>query len=134
MMSPRYDGSVTSPCVSVSEERGLANCPATPPTFTTPTQAPQLRTPPTPHSPPPPRQGGAEGQPPRHLKQHAEAVADDIRGEVGEALGTVTALQHERPAFCRRCQMGLQPTRLAGEHQRRIPPDALLHRRELLRV
>jgi hypothetical protein len=39
-MSPRYAGSVTSPRVSVSLERGLANCPAMRPIFTTGIDAP----------------------------------------------------------------------------------------------
>ena len=43
-MSPRYDGSVMSPCVSVSDDRGLANCPAMRPIFTTGSEAPKVST------------------------------------------------------------------------------------------
>src|SRR5579859_4270573 len=43
-MSPRYEGSVTPPCVSVSEDRGLANCPAMRPIFTTGSEAPNVST------------------------------------------------------------------------------------------
>ena len=44
MMSPRYVGSVSSPMVSVSDERGFAYCPAMRPIFTTGTDAPKVST------------------------------------------------------------------------------------------
>ena len=66
------------------------------------------------------RQGGAEGQHHRHLQQHAEGVADDVGGEIGEAFGAVAALQHEGLALGGERQLRLQAARLAGEHQRRV--------------
>ena len=63
----------------------------------------------------------AVGQHHRHLQQHAEGVADDVGGEVGEALGAVPALKHERPPLGGERERRLQPPRLAGEDQRRKP-------------
>ncbi len=66
------------------------------------------------------RHARAIGQHDRHLQQHAEGVADVVGGEVGEALGTVAALQQEGLAIGDLGQRRLELARLAGEDQRRI--------------
>ena len=80
------------------------------------------------------RQAAAEGQHHRHLQQHAEGVADDVGGEVGEALGAVAALEDEGLALAGRGQRRLQPPRLAGEDQRRPGREPPLRRRQSVRV
>ena len=98
-------GSVTSPCVSVSEDRGLANWPAMRPIFTTGSEAPKVST-------------TAICSSTRNVSRMMLAVKSR------KALGAVAALQHERLALGRLREMRLQPPRLAGEHQRRIFADA----------
>ena len=75
-----------------------------------------------------------EGQNHRHLQQHAEGVADDVGGEVGEAFGTVTALQHESLAFGGKGQMRFQAACLSGEYQWWVPAQARFHLLKLRRV
>ena len=70
------------------------------------------------------RHRGAEGEHHRHLQQHAEGVADDVGGEILEALGAIPALQHDGPPFGDFGQRGLEAACLAGEHERRIGAQA----------
>jgi hypothetical protein len=67
------------------------------------------------------RQTGAEGQDNRHLQQHAESVAQDVGGEIGETFGAIAAEQHEGLAFGGGRQGGFEAPGLAGEHQGRVP-------------
>ena len=65
------------------------------------------------------RQRASVGQDDRHLQEDAEEVADVVGAVLGEALGTVAALQQEGLAFGDARQRFLQVARLAREHQRR---------------
>ena len=68
------------------------------------------------------------GQHHRHLQDDAKAVADIVRMKFGEALGAVAALQKEALPRLHLGQFGLQRVDFAGEHQRRIAAERLLHR------
>ena len=71
------------------------------------------------------RRAAAEGQHHGHLQQHPEGVADDVGGEVGEALGAVAALQHEGLALGR--PRPARPSAAAPRRRRRgaaIAPGA----------
>ena len=93
--------------VSLSDERGLANCPAMRPTFTTGCEA-------------------GEGQDDGHLQEGAEEVADVVRAVLGEALGAVAALEEERAAVCDFGQRARQLARLTRKNQRRKGGETLL--------
>ena len=60
------------------------------------------------------------GQHDRHLEDDAERVADIVRVELGEALGTVAALEEERLARRDLGQLRLELACLAREDERRI--------------
>ena len=80
------------------------------------------------------RHGGAEGEHDRHLEEDAEGVADDVGGEILVALGAVAALQDDGAAFGDLGEGGFQAAGLAGEDQRRIGAQLLLHGGQLVRV
>jgi hypothetical protein len=65
------------------------------------------------------RTGRAEGQHHGHLQQHAKGVANVVRVELGEALGTVAALQQKGLALGHGAELLLEAPGLAGEDQRR---------------
>src|SRR5918992_2721218 len=54
-----------------------------------------------------------------HLQDYLELVANGVCGEVVEPLCAVARLEHEGLATSDAREVGLQRTRLAGEHQRR---------------
>ena len=76
------------------------------------------------------RHAAAVSQHHRHLQQHAEGVADDVGGEIVEALGAVAALQHEGAALGDAGEGGFQPPRFAREDERRIAAQPGLDRGE----
>ena len=69
------------------------------------------------------RQLRREGQHHRHLQKHAEGIADVVGMEIGEAFGTVSALQQKGVPRRDLGQPRRQVARLAGEDQRRIGFD-----------
>ena len=81
-------------------ERGLANCPAMRPTFTTGTP-------------------GRVGQHHRHLQDDLELVPDGVGAELGEGLGAVAGLEEEGLAVGHLGEVPGQLAGLAGEDQRR---------------
>jgi hypothetical protein len=60
------------------------------------------------------------------LQQDAEAVADVVGAEFGEAFRAVAALEQKGLALGYLGQPFLEPTRLACKNQRRQPPQLLL--------
>ena len=76
------------------------------------------------------RELGAIGQHDRHLEKDAEGVPNGIRVELREALGAIATLQEEPPALACLSEALAQAPRLAGEDQRRHPPEARLGRGE----
>lgn len=69
-----------------------------------------------------------------HLEQHPERVPYVVRAELLEALRAITALEEERIPHGGLREPLLEPTRLAGEHDRREALDRLEHGAELLLV
>ena len=66
------------------------------------------------------RLGSAIGQHHRHLQEDAEEVADIVGAVLGEALGTVAALQQKGFTSRHLGKRLLELARLAGKNQRRI--------------
>src|SRR4029077_3616693 len=69
-----------------------------------------------------------------HLQQHAEEIADGVGAMLGEALGTVAALEQEGLAGGYPRKLRLQLPRLAGENERRKGGELLLDLGELLGI
>src|SRR6516225_7361813 len=78
------------------------------------------------------RQCGAIGKHNRHLQEDAQEVADIVGADVigaglGEALGTVAALEQETLAQRDAAERRFEVARLAGKHQRREGRNLPLH-------
>lgn len=80
------------------------------------------------------RAAGGEGHHNRHLQQHLEGVADLRGGELGKALGAVTALQQERPTLGHFGKLTAQLTGFPGKYQRRVAGQVLLHLQQVRSV
>ena len=64
--------------------------------------------------------GGGEGHHHRHLKEHAEEVADIVGRVLFETLGAIAALKQERLTALRCAQRPFELSRFARKNQRRI--------------